>query len=134
MQGSSIDIPLHDIKPLVAVPDNSLYYLGGMSALIVVTALIGGFYLWRFLTREKPRNLRQEARDVLEHIDVSNPKASAYAITKYGAMFRDDSPRHHEVFDNLNRRLNAYKYQEHVDAIDDETLGYFNIYLGMCDV
>lgn len=134
MQKSSIDMPLHDIKPLVAVPDDSLYYLAGVTAIFLVLLLVALYFLYRYIKREIPRNLRQEAHHVLEHIDFEDAKESAYAITKYGAFFADDSPRHHEVFENLNRRLSAYKYQANVDEIDSETRGYFDIYLGMCDV
>lgn len=134
MERSSIDIPLHDIKPLVEVPDNSFYFLMGIIGVLLLVLLIGAYYLWRYITREKPRNLRKEALEVLKNIDFSDAKVSAYTMTKYGTFFSEDSPRHEEVFSNLNSRLSRYKYKENVEAIDNETIGYFNIYLGMCDV
>jgi len=134
MAKTSIDIPLHDIKPLVEVPDNSWYYFMGIVGVVVVIFLVISFFLWRYFTRGKARDLRKEALEVLHSIDFSHPKEAAYTITKEGALFGDDSPRHKEVYSNLNSRLSGYKYQKNVEAIDSETLGYFNIYLGMCDV
>ena len=55
-------------------------------------------------------------------------------ITKYGATFRYDSPRHGEMYENIVQRLEVFKYKKEVDPIDEETLGYIKLYQEMCDV
>ena len=131
---SSIDIPLHDIKPLVEVPDSSLYMVILIAALIVVAFIVLVLVVRYFLAKKKT-NIRIAQFKALESIDFSNAKESAYLISQYGLAFRDDSERHFEAYENLSNRLSQYKYKKEVDStIDDETKGYFDIYLGMIDV
>jgi hypothetical protein len=65
---------------------------------------------------------------------LSDAKRAAYDITFYGSSFKDDSQRHHEMYENLVSRLQKYKYKKEVEPIDEETLGYIELYRGMCDV
>jgi hypothetical protein len=134
MNPSSYDIPLHDIKPLMEVPDNSAVVLG---IIIIIAALLigGGFYLlYRFVRSRQTLNLRKVHFDALGKIDFSDSKKAAYAITDHGRIFADDSERLHEAYDNLVVRLNRYKYRKRVEAIDEESRSYYKIYLGMIDV
>jgi ATP-dependent Zn protease len=134
MQQQSFDIPLHDIKPLVEVPDNSFILF---MALVVVAALfiVAVIYLLvLFWKRRKKENSRKEAFAALKNIDFKDAKQSAYAITKYGLIFADDAPRNKEAYENLINRLAPYKYKKSVDDIDDECKSYYKIYLGMIDV
>ena len=71
---------------------------------------------------------------LLRTLDLSDAKKAAYAITNYGATFKDDSPRHSEMYANLHNRLEKYKYKKEVEKLDEETLGYFELYKEMCDV
>jgi len=131
---TSIDIPLHDIKPLVEVPDNSLYVVILIAALIIA-ALIALIFLVRYFVQKKKINVRIAQFKALESIDFSSAKEAAYLISKYGLFFRDDSESHYEAYENLVNRLSQYKYKKEVDStIDDETKGYYNIFVGMIDV
>lgn len=134
MKPSSYDIPLHDIKPLMEVPDNSFVLLSGI--IIVATLLLsGGLYLlYKFVKSRQTLNRRKIHYTALEEIDFSDPKKAAYAITDHGRIFADDSERLREAYDNLVVRLNRYKYRKSVEAVDEESRSYFNIYLGMIDV
>ncbi len=128
------DIPLHDIKPLVEIDDYSIYYFSALMfvALVVVVAII--FFIWKFYKKRDSFSVRKKHSELLHNIDFSNPKEAAYAITKYGYTFSQDDERHHEKYENLLSRLAPYKYKKSVDAIDSETKGHFDIYLGMIDV
>jgi ABC-type sugar transport system permease subunit len=130
----SYDIPLHDIKPIVEVQEYSLYLYVGFLLLgaFVVGAILFIFYKW--FTKRRAFNLRAEYKKHLHAIDTTNAKEAAYAITLYGQIFQNDSPRHHEMYLNLTQRLQAYKYKKEVAPIDKETLGYFSLYKEMCDV
>ena len=128
------DIPLHDIKPIVDVQEYSFYYfLGavGVAALLFL-GIIYLIFLW--LKRRKAFNIRVHHFKLLNELDLSNTKQSAYAISSYGYTFKDDSQRHSEMFKNLSDRLEDYKYKKEVEAFDSETLGYIELYKGMLDV
>ncbi|MDO8452946.1 MAG: hypothetical protein Q7S59_00075 [Sulfurimonas sp.] len=130
----SYDIPLHDIKPIVDVHEYSLYYFLGVAgvALLLISGILYLIYLW--LKKRKRFNIRKEHKRVLNSLDLSNAKKAAYAITHYGATFKNDTPRHVEMYKNLTDRLEVYKYKKEVNGLDKETLGYFELYKEMCDV
>jgi hypothetical protein len=131
---SSPDIPLHDIKPLVEISDHSFIFF---VALIIVGAVLAaalGYLLWRFWRQRHQVNLRQKCFEALAAIDLGNPKQAAYAITKHGLCFAEDSPRLREAYDNLVSRLASYKYKKVVGSIDEETISYYQIFVGMIDV
>lgn len=130
----SVDIPLHDIKPLLDVPDHSLLLL---SLLIMVGAvLVGGtmFLVWRFIIKRKKVDLRQQNYKALENIVFDDPKKAAYAITRHGRIFAEDGERYKETYFNLISRLAPYKYKKSVAPIDEEAIAYYRIYLEMIDV
>ncbi|SFV74709.1 hypothetical protein MNB_SM-3-1424 [hydrothermal vent metagenome] len=125
---------IHDIKPLLEIKDYSFYYL--LVIVIVFSFLFGsGVYLFiKWLKKEKKRNIKEEHLEILNHLDLEDTKKTAYAISKYGATFKDDSNRHLEMYNNLIARLQRYKYKKDVESFDEETLGYIEVYRGMCDV
>lgn len=127
------DIPLHDIKPLLEVQEYSLYYLVGLTliALFLLASVVYFIYKW-FRNRNK-FNLRKEHLKLLNEIDVNDTKNAAYQITTYGYTFKDDSPRHTEMYKNLTQRLDAYKYKKNVEKFDGEVEGYIELYKGMID-
>ncbi len=134
MQTQSLDIPLHDIKPLVDVSDNSFVLFVVLIAAVLLFLAGVGYLLYLFMKRRKRENRRKDAYRALKNITFGDPKRAAYDITKYGYLFADDTPRNKEVYDNLLSRLAPYKYKKEVDALDAETKSYFKIYLGMIDV
>ncbi|MEA2111952.1 MAG: hypothetical protein U9P71_07895 [Campylobacterota bacterium] len=134
MQNQSLDIPLHDIKPLVEVSDNSLI-------LFIVLVLVGAvlilglaYLLFMFLKRRKKESRRKDAFAALQGVDFKDAKASAYAITAHGFIFADDSHRTKAAYEKLLNHLAPYKYKKEVNAIDEECRSYYEIYVGMIDV
>jgi len=130
----SYDIPLHDIKPIVEIEEYSLYYFLGISFFAVALILGVAYLIYTKLQKRNRYNKRKEHFNCLNTLDLSSTKESAYDITFYGATFKNDSSRHKEMYDNLLGRLEQYKYKKDVDAYDDETLGYIELYKGMVDV
>ncbi len=128
------DIPLHDIKPIVDVHEYSLYYFLGVSGVAILLACGTLYLLYIWFKKRKRFNLRVEHKKLLSTLDFGDAKQAAYAITSYGATFKNDTPRHVEMYKNLSQRLEAYKYKKVVDGLDKETLGYFELYKEMCDV
>lgn len=128
------EIPIHDIKPLMEVPDSSLTFLilGFSIALLLLSG--GGYLFYKHFKKRKRLNLRKVHFKALEDVDFSDPKKAAYAITEHGRFFADDAPRLKEAYENMLERLEVYKYRRNVTAINDETRSYYKIYLEMIDV
>jgi len=134
MKEKSYDIPLHDIKPLLEVQEYSLYYFLAASfvALMLVLGII--YLLYRYFKKRNSFNIRKEYIKNLNNLDFSDTKKTAYLISFYGEIFKDDSPRHTEMYNNLTQRLESYKYKKNVENFNDETLGYIDLYKEMLDV
>jgi len=134
MQGQNYDISLHDIKPLLPIDDYSLYYFLGAS-FVVIAIILSIFYLiYRFFKNRNKYNIRKDYMQKIADLDLTDTKKSAYALTFYGAIFKDDSSRHTEMYKNITQRLEPYKYKKDVDKFDKEILGYIELYRGMLDV
>lgn len=130
----NFDIPLHDIKPIVDIQEYSLYYFVGLISVVVFLACGIAYLLYLWFKRRKTFNIRKEHMKLINSLDLSETKKAAYAITVYGVTFADDSPRHVQMYKNLAKRLEVYKYKKSVDAFDDEAIGYIELYKGMIDV
>lgn len=129
----SYDIPLHDIKPIAEIQEYSLYYLIGISALGLILAAVLLYLLYMYITKRKKFNIRKEHLRLLKSLDLRNAKESAYVLSLCGATFRDDSPRHKEMYENLKARLEPYKYKKEVPPFSDEVRGYIELYRDMLD-
>ncbi len=128
------DIPLHDIKPIVEVQEYSLYYLLGVIGIAIALACGIAYLLYIWYKKRNAFNERKYNIKQINLLDLSDTKSSAYAISLYGYIFKDDSPRHVEMYRNLSQRLESYKYKKDVDKFDSETLGYIELYKSMLDV
>lgn len=130
----SYDIPLHDIKPLVEVQEYSLYFTLTIAVLVLLFSLSLLFFLYKWFKNRNRFNIRKEHYKLLSEIDLNDTKKSAYLISSYAHTFKDDSPRHTEMYTNLTQRLENYKYKKNVEDFDDEVKGYIELYKGMIDV
>ncbi len=127
------DIPLHDIKPLVAVPDNSLMILVIVVSLVLTAILVPLFiWLYKLYKRNQKVNKRKEYLEKIHNVDTSDAKTAAYEISKYGFLLAE-SERELEMLESLDKRLSVYKYKKEVDALDEETLGYYQLFLEVLD-
>lgn len=133
-QEQSYDIPLHDIKPIVEVQEYSLYYFLGVASVVLLLVVALGYLIYKYLKKRNAFNLRKEHFKLLNSLDLKKTKESAYLITSLGATFKDDSPRHQEMYENLTNRLEVYKYKKEVHEFSRETLGYVELYKEMIDV
>ncbi len=133
-QEQSFDIPLHDIKPIFEVDEYSFYYFLGAGFLALILVLGVAYLIYMLRQKRNKFNIRKEHFKLLNSLDLSDAKRSAYDVTIYGATFKNDSPRNQEMYDNLINRLEVYKYKKDVDAYDGEIIGYIELYKGMIDV
>ncbi len=130
----TFDIPLHDIKPIVEIQEYSFYYFLGIGFILLLLVLGIVYLLYRWIKARNRFNQRAENFKMINKLNLKETKNSAYAITSLGAIFKDDSPRHSEMYANLSQRLQEYKYKKEVDGFDSEVLGYIEVYKGMIDV
>ena len=134
MAQQNYDIPLHDIKPLLEVQEYSLYFLIALSVIVLLVCLGVFFLLLKWFKQRNSFNIRKEHKKLLQNIDFTDAKHAAYELSFYSATFKDDSPRHREMYKNLFERLEVYKYKKNVDKMDKEVLAYIELYQGMIDV
>ena len=128
------EIKIRDIKPLLEIHDQSIYYFYALIIISLVIVVGGTYLLFRWLKHRKRHNERKVTYAKLLHVNLQEPKEAAYAITKYGHLFSHDSERTLEMYHNLTSRLEQYKYKKEVASLDEETKSYFELYKGMIDV
>ena len=134
MQEKSFDIPLHDIKPILDIQEYSFYYFSALVFFVIIVLFSILYLSYRWVKAKKAFNQRKENIKILNNLDLKDTKKSAYLITALGAIFKDDSPRHKEMYENIVQRLEVYKYRQKVEEFDSEVLGYIEVYKGMLDV
>jgi hypothetical protein len=89
-------------------------------------------WIYRHFAKAKEEDLRKRYLQKIHQIDTSNAKQAAYEISSYG-RFLAQSERAKDMLDNLDQRLSKYKYKKEVEALDDETLGYYKLFLEVLD-
>jgi hypothetical protein len=129
-----VEIPLHDIKPLLAIDDYSFYYFLGLVTIGTIILLALFYLTYRHFKTKNRFNVRKEQWKLLNNIDLHKTKEAAYELTKYGATFEEDSPRHQKTYHDMVEKLENYKYKKNVDSFDNETLRIIELYRGMIDV
>ena len=129
-----IDVPIHDIKPLVAIQDYSLYYFIALVVLATIVLLGLAYLAYRYLKARKKFNIRKEHFKRFKSVDLNDPKKAAYELTKYGATFKDDDERHLRAYENMLEHLQQYKYKKEVAPFDSETKHFIELYEAMIDV
>ncbi|MDH5465009.1 MAG: FeoB-associated Cys-rich membrane protein [Thiovulaceae bacterium] len=114
------ELKLHDIKPLVEVPDNSLLFFSitVVASLIVLALVIWGIY--RFVQRKKKTNWQAFYLKALADLDRSDSKVLAYKVTEYGQKLTK-SPEQSVAFDVLLENLELYKYKKAVEKLEPKT-------------
>lgn len=128
-----VDIPVNDIAPLVEVHDYSIYLFGGsVTIALAVTVSLILFILKKWRSRRVSE--RKLAYQAFASIDLRDPKRAAYRISELGRIFAGDNERTEKAYHNLFERLEPYKYAPTVESIDEETLGYYRLYLEIIDV
>ena len=123
---------LKDIKAPVEISDFSLYLYWGV---IIISILLLAVVIWMLAKKivfKRKRNRAKEYLEKLNSIDWSNPKEAAYKATYYSRLLATDE-RRKKLFEQLKPKLDRYKYKKDVDAIDEETRNFFNLYKQVCD-
>lgn len=127
MKSTSTDIPVHDVAPLLEIHDYSLVWF--LVLLVCVLAVsYGVLKKIRLRKNYKEANERQQHYENLIHIDLSDPKKAAYAISHEASFFAQDNEEVQSAYKRLLERLEAYKYVPNVEPMDEECLVLYQTY------
>jgi hypothetical protein len=77
-------------------------------------------------------NLAKGYLEQLKAISWEDTKKSAYEATYYARLLATDE-RRKELFSQLEPLLEQYKYKKVVNAVDQDTLNQFNLYVQVAD-
>ena len=123
---------LKDIKPLLDIPDNSVYLYWGLIVFTVLVVLAIVYVLAKKFWENRKINLAKGYVEKLKAIDWKESKKSAYDATYYARLLATDE-RRKELFSQLEPLLEKYKYKKQVDEVDQDTLNRFNLYVQVAD-
>ena len=132
MMEQNLTAQLKDIKPLLAIPDNSFYFYWGLIVLAALLALVLVYFLVNKFWKQRKINLAKGYLEKLKAIDWKDPKQSAYEATHYARLLATDE-RRKELFSQLEPLLEKFKYKKKVEEIDQDTLNRFNLYVQVAD-
>ena len=126
------DIPLHDIKPLVEVPDNSLAILIVVVIVSLVLLVLLTIWILSLYKETKEQKLRKSYLDKIHNIDTSNAKEAAYEMSYYGQLLAKEK-KEIDMLESLETKLSEYKYKKDVNKLDEDTLAYYKVFLEVLD-
>lgn len=129
---ANITAQLRDIKPLLKIPDSSFYIYWGMIGFGILLVLAILFFIFKKLWENRRINLAKGYLARLKAIDWSESKKAAYEATYYARLLATDE-RRKELFSQLEPMLEKYKYKKEVDAVDQDTLNQFNLFVQVAD-
>jgi len=124
---------IHDIKPLEEIPDYSIYIFYGMIVFFTGIILLLLYMLFTYIQKKRNSPEKNHLR-LLQNIDFSDPKSSAYTISKYGALLAKDD-RQLTLLMELNQQLESYKYKKEVPKqVDKKTQTLYETFMDSLDV
>ena len=130
MKSTSMDIPVHDVAPLLEIHEYSLVWF---AVLIICVFIVSYSVLMKMRLRGKPKepNERQKSYERLMHVDLSDSKKAAYAISNEASFFAQDNESMQSDYRILLEHLEQYKYAPNVEPIDKEALALYRSYCQM---
>jgi len=126
-------IEIHDIKPIVAIPDISIFIYYGLFWLLFIVLCIVGYFLYIFL-KPKEKSLESIWYGKLQKIDLQDTKNAAYAISKYGQLLAKDE-RQVRLIEELHDELSFYKYKKNItEELTPNIKNKYKIFMETLDV
>ncbi|MEA3512181.1 MAG: hypothetical protein U9R37_01125 [Campylobacterota bacterium] len=103
-------IKIHDIKPIVEIPDNTIYIY---YTLIVTGLLLSFLILYLIYKFFKSKKITDDKIyfEKLKRIDFKELKESSYNISKYGRVLAKDE-RQKRLIEELHNSLEQFKYKK----------------------
>lgn len=126
-------IEIHDIKPIVSIPDMSIYIYYGLIFLVIIVVFCVFYVLYTFL-KPKEKSLESVWYEHLQNIDLKDSKNAAYTISKYGQLLAKDE-RQIRLIEELNEELSCYKYKKDItEELTPNIKNRYRIFLETLDV
>ena len=107
---------LKDIKPNVAIDDNSLYLLIAIIAAVLMLIIIA-YFIFKPKRKRKPTK-KELAFKRLKEIDLNNSKEALYRVSIDGAMFVNESNK--RLFEEIERDGVEYKYKKETKELSKD--------------
>jgi len=126
-------IKINDIKPIVEIPDASIYIL---YALIFASLILACFIIYFVYNFFKPKKKTDEKiyYEKLKALDFIDMKQTAYDISKYGRLLAKEE-REIRLIDELHEELSCFKYQKNISStFPKEIRSKFTIFMDTLDV
>ncbi|MGB3751457.1 MAG: hypothetical protein WA945_07805, partial [Arcobacteraceae bacterium] len=122
-----------DIKPIVEIPDISIFIYYGLVCLVLMIICIGVYFFYTFL-KPKEKSLESTWYENLQKTDLNDTKNAAYTISKYGQLLAKDE-RQIRLFEELNEELSSYKYKKNITKeLSPNIKNKYRIFLETLDV
>ncbi len=114
------DLKIHDIKPLVEVPDYSLYIFIFILLSLILLLIFFIYFLYKKF-KNKKNNQQKNYIKKIKNIDLSESKMAAYEISKYITLIRKNEQQA-DLANELIKELTQYKYKKEVELFSETTL------------
>ncbi|WP_300363406.1 hypothetical protein [Hydrogenimonas sp.] len=124
------ELPIRDIKPLLPIPDISIYLFFGLVTVVLLVAGVLVYFLWKWWVKHRKADPRIQWLKQLDAIDFDQPKKAAYLMTKYGRLLAEDK-RRQEILEQLIPKLERYKYKKEVPPLDEEVKRFMKLFIEM---
>jgi hypothetical protein len=126
-------IQINDIKPIVEIPDFSIYIYYSIFLLAFILLIMLFFFLYKYF-KKNPKTKEYEYYKKLQNLDFNNAKETAYSISKYGRLLASDE-RQKRLVEELSDALEAYKYKKEIPSeITVDIQAKFRIFMESLDV
>lgn len=123
---------INDIKTITTIPDNSIFIFSFLSFLVLLSLILIIVFIIRFI-KNKKKDIRKEYYKILENIDFTNSKETAYKITKYSRLLAL-TDREKKLSHELIEELEEFKYKKNVNDISIEIKAKFSTFMDVIDV
>ncbi len=126
-------IKIHDIKPLVEIPDNSIYLYYGLILFAILFAITIIYLIYSFF-KYKKESTQKIYFQKIKNINFNNQKEAAYTISKYGQLL-DKDERENRLFQELNNSLTEFKYKKEISQdISNDIKAQYDIFMETLNV
>ena len=126
-------LEIHDIKPIVQIPDFTIYIYYGLIVTSFLFFLVILYFIFK-LFKKKEISKEKEYFIILNNIDFNDTKKSSYLISKYGRLLAK-SEREKRLIDDIHHSLELYKYKKTIKSeMSPELKNQLNIFMDSLDV
>ncbi len=130
---NNIMLKIHDIKPIVQIPDFTIYIYYSLIVVCFLVFMIIIYYIFK-LFKKSEISKEKKYFNILKNIDFKDTKKASYQISKYGRLLAN-SEREKRIIDDIHSSLEMYKYKKNIQSeISIDIKNQFEIFMDSLDV